>query len=103
MNITKENILQLIKEEMNMHIVEDEAADPRGSEQHLIDLAREEVSTIDAYRGVARGDFEYHHVAAALRKLADEYQEAADRSADLQEVAPMDALSKEREDKHETN
>tara|TARA_R110002020_G_scaffold377970_1_gene589040 strand:+ start:65 stop:310 length:246 start_codon:yes stop_codon:yes gene_type:complete len=76
MNVTKETLLQLIKEEISM--VDGEMS-YQPSEQELIDLAREEISTIDAYRGIQRGDFDYHHVAAALHKLADEYQEAADR------------------------
>lgn len=98
MNVTKETLLHIIKKEMkNLHEgLDDEYPTMSGpvlgkvtmddgemkyqqSDQELIDLAREEISTIDAYRGVQRGDFDYHHVAGALRKLADEYQEAADR------------------------
>jgi hypothetical protein len=76
MNITKKKLLQIIKEEITMI---DGEMRYQPSEQELIDLAREEIGTIDASRGIQRGDFDYQHVAAALRQLADEFQEAADR------------------------
>ena len=70
MKISKRLLKRIIKEELEK------------SEKDLVSLAREQVSIIDVQRAIERGDFGYLHAAAALRKLADEFETAGRRKED---------------------
>ena len=64
-----------IKSKFNIrHIIQEVLAEAIDDEK--IAMAKEQISTIDAQRGIEAGSFDNQHVAAALRNLADEYDAA---------------------------
>ena len=49
---------------------------PGAGDDEKIAMAKEQISALDAQRGIEAGSFDNPHVAAALRQMADEYDAA---------------------------
>jgi len=84
MKLTKSKLKQIIKEELS------EALDDNA----LIEAAYQDISIIDAQRGVESGAYKLEHVAEALRKMAEEFDTAAAKESGWEKHTSADGSEK---------